>query len=142
MLQINSTLFFQIVNFLLLVWILNRLIFRPFLRVIEEREKKTLGARTQASDLELQAKDLKEKHESGMSEARSRGLSEKEVIRGQGKAKGERILGEARLKSVDHISSMKRELEASVKEARRELVQLSISHSQEMAAKILGRNVQ
>lgn len=142
MLQINSTLFFQIVNFLLLVWILNRLIFRPFLRVIEEREKKTLGARTQASDLELQAKDLKEKHESGMSEARSRGLSEKEVIRGQGKAKGERILGEARLKSSDCISSARRELEASVKEARRELVQLSIGYSQEMAAKILGRNVQ
>ena len=59
MLQLNSTLFLQIINFLLLMWILNRLLFRPFLKMVEEREAKTLGARTQAGDLTVEAEDLK-----------------------------------------------------------------------------------
>jgi len=142
MLQINSTLLFQLVNFLLLVWILNRLIFRPFLKVIEEREERTIGARNKASDLTVQADDLEKEYEAEVSEARSHGLSEKEAMRIQGQVKRNKILGEARLKSADHISSARKELEANMEEARRELTQLSISHSKEMAAKVLGRNVQ
>ena len=77
MLQLNSTLFLQIINFLLLMWILNRLIFRPFLKMVEEREAKTLGARTQAGDLTVEAEDLKKKYESGVSESTSKGVTSK-----------------------------------------------------------------
>ena len=141
MLQLNSTLFLQIINFLLLMWILNRLIFRPFLKMVEEREAKTLGARTQAGDLTVEAEDLKKKYESGVSEATSQGVSSKEMQRREGQSIGEGIVNETRTKSSDYISNARRDLEASVSEVRKELVQLSISFSEEMTGKILGRDI-
>ncbi|MCK5012034.1 MAG: ATP synthase F0 subunit B [Deltaproteobacteria bacterium] len=141
MLQLNSTLFLQIINFLLLMWILNRLIFRPFLKMVEEREAKTLGARTQAGDLTVEAEDLKKKYESGVSEATSQGVSSKEMQRREGQSMGEGIVSETRTKSSDYISNARRDLEASVSEVRKELVQLSINFSEEMTGKILGRDI-
>jgi len=141
MLQINGTFFFQIINFLLLMWILNRLLFRPFLRVAEEREEKTMGSRMQADGLAVKAKDLKEQYESRVSEATSQGASYKEMQRREGLSVGEKIVDEARIKCSDHISSARRELEASVSEVRKELVQLSINFSKEMTEKILGRDI-
>ena len=141
MLQLNSTVFLQIVNFLLLLWILNRLIFRPFLKVVEEREERTRGARSQADDLAVKSEDLKGKYESGVSEATSQGVSYKEAQIRAGQTNGEKIVGEARMKNSDHIGSARRELQASVDEARKELAQVSINLSKEMTEKILGRTI-
>ncbi len=141
MLQIDSTLFLQIVNFLLLLWILNRLLFRPFLKVVEEREERTRGARSQADDLTVKAGDLKGKHESGVSEATSQGGSYKEEQIRAGHSDSEKIVGEARIKNSDHIGSARRDLQASVDEARKELVQDSIKLSKEMTEKLLGRSI-
>jgi F-type H+-transporting ATPase subunit b len=141
MLQLNSTLFLQIINFLLLIWILNRLIFKPFLKTVEEREAKTLGTRTQAGDLTVEAEGLQNKYESGVSEATSQGVSYKEVQRREGQSVGEGIVSEARTKCSDYISNARRDLEASVSEVRKELVQMSINFSKEMTGKILGRDI-
>jgi F-type H+-transporting ATPase subunit b len=141
MLQIDSTLFLQIVNFLFLVWILNRLLFRPFLKVVEERVERTRGARTQAEDLAVKAEDLKGQYESGVSEAKSQGGSYKEAQIRAGQSDSEKIVGEARMKNSDHIGSARRELQASVEEARKELVQDSINLAKEMTEKILGRTI-
>lgn len=141
MLQIDSTLFLQIVNFLFLVWILNRLLFRPFLKVVEERVERTRGARTQAEDLAVKAEDLKGQYESGVSEATSQGGSYKEAQIRAGQSDSEKIVGEARMKNSDHIGSVRRELQASVDEARKELVQDSINLAKEMTEKILGRTI-
>jgi F-type H+-transporting ATPase subunit b len=123
------------------MWILNRLIFRPFLKMVEEREANTLGARTQAGDLTGEAEDLKKKYESGVSEATSQGASYKEIQRREGLSVGEKIVDEARIKCSDHISSVRKELEASVTEVRKELVQLSMGFSKEMTEKILRRDI-
>jgi F-type H+-transporting ATPase subunit b len=141
MLQIDSTLLLQIVNFLLLVWILNRLLFRPFLNVVEERVERTRGVRTQAEALAVKSEDLKEKYESGVSEATSQGGSYKEEQIRAGQSDSEKIVGEARIKNSDHIGSVRRELQASVDEARKELVQDSVKLAKEMTEKILGRSI-
>ena len=54
---------------------------------------------------------------------------------------GEGIVSETRTKSSDYISNARRDLEASVSEVRKELVQLSINFSEEMTGKILGRDI-
>jgi len=141
MLQINGTLFFQIINFLLLMWILNRLLFRPFLRVAEEREEKTQGARARADDLAVKAEALKGHYESGMSEAASQGVSYKDAQIREGRSVSEGIVHEAEITRSGHIESARRELEARVSAVRKELIALSISFSREMTGKILGRDI-
>jgi len=50
-------------------------------------------------------------------------------------------LEEARLTSADDITNARKELEASMNEARRELKKLLINFSGKMVSKILGRSV-
>ena len=141
MLQINSTLLVQMVNFVMLIWILNRLIFKSILRVAEERRKKTSETLSQALDVEVHTEQLKKRYESDVAESESRGLSERDALIIQGRAQGEKILEEARLTSGDYIANARKELEASLNEVRRELKKLLISFSGEMVSKILGRAV-
>ena len=84
---------------------------------------------------------MKKQYESGVSEATSQGVSSKEVQRREGQSIGEGIVNETRTKSSDYISNARRDLEVSVSEVRKELVQLSINFSEEMTAKILGRDI-
>jgi len=141
MLQINSTLLLQMVNFVMLIWILNRLIFKSILRVAEERRKKTSETLSQALDVEVHTEQLKKRYESDVAESESRGLSERDAIIIQGRAQGGKILEEARLTSADDITNARKELEASMNEARRELKKLLINFSGKMVSKILGRSV-
>lgn len=141
MLQVNSTLLLQMVNFLILIWILDRLIFRPFLNVIKEREEKTVGTRTQADELKMQAESFREKFTSEMSELDARGFEKYEELTNLGHLERERILEKARATNSDYNHQVRSEIEASVQAARSELRKLSISLSREVTEKILGRRV-
>lgn len=141
MLQINSTLLLQLVNFFVLIWILDRLIFRSFLKVLKEREEKTVGTRTQADELTLKAEEFKEKYESQMSEFDARGLENYEELMNLGHLERERIIEKARVASSDHTRKVRDELEVSMQKVRSELRELTISLSREVTEKILGRSI-
>jgi F-type H+-transporting ATPase subunit b len=140
LLQVNSTLFFQIVNFLLLIWILNKLLFRPFLDLVERRKEETEGTRKKAEDITDRAGRVKGTYEAGMSEAASAGTAMSEVERKAGREEGERMLDEARTSSAGYLTSSRKELQAGLDEVRKQIAVLSADLAGHMARKILGRN--
>jgi F-type H+-transporting ATPase subunit b len=122
------------VNFLILIWILDRLIFKPFLNVIKEREEKTVGARTQADELKMQAESFREQFD-------ARGFEKYEELTNLGHLERERILEKARATNSDYNHQVRSEIAASVQATRSELRKLSISLSREVTEKMLGRRV-
>jgi F-type H+-transporting ATPase subunit b len=50
------TVFAQIINFLILIWLLKRFLYGPIIKAMEERERKIAGAMEQAAKAEEQAK--------------------------------------------------------------------------------------
>ncbi len=100
LLQVNSTLFFQIVNFLALIWILNKLMFRPFLELVERRKEETEGTRKKAEDIMDHAESVKGTYDAGISEATSAAAALSEVQRKAGREEGERIMDEARTRQL------------------------------------------
>jgi len=140
MLQVNSTLFFQITNFLALIWILNKLLFRPFLRLVEQREEETRGARTKAEHIMASADLLKGTYETGVSEATSGGMAMSEVHKKAGRTEGERIVDEARTKSAGYITTARVDLQHNLDEVRKQVRGMSVTLAGQMAKKILGRD--
>jgi len=140
LLQVNSTLFFQIVNFLLLIWILNKLMFRPFLDLVERRKEETEGTRKKAEDITDHAESVKGTYEAGVSEVTSAAATMSEAQRKAGREEGERILDEARSSSAGYLSSSRKELQAGLDEVRKQITGLSADLAGQMARKILGRN--
>jgi F-type H+-transporting ATPase subunit b len=140
LLQVNSTLFFQIVNFLLLIWILNKLMFRPFLDLVERRKEETEGTRKKAEDITDHAEGVKGTYDAGIAEATSAAAAMSEAQRKAGREEGERILDEARSSSAGYLSSSRKELQAGLDEVRKQITGLSADLAGQMARKILGRN--
>ena len=140
MLQVNSTLFFQIGNFLALIWILNKLMFRPFLELVERRKEETDGARKKAEDIMDRAASVKGSYDEGISAANSEAGALSEVERKAGREESERILDEARADSAGYLTSSRCELQTGLTEVRKQIAGLSADLAGEMARKILGRN--
>ena len=58
MISVNATLIIQIIHFLLLVFILNRIMFRPIMRLIDERGKHIEDTKKQMANIEMETNEL------------------------------------------------------------------------------------
>ena len=68
LLSVNYTVFIQIVIFLIAIFILNKLVFKPFLGLVDRRDKLTRGAIEEAHELEDKVKAIKEKKDNPLDE--------------------------------------------------------------------------
>jgi F-type H+-transporting ATPase subunit b len=59
----NFTVIAQLINFLILVWLLKRFLYQPVLRAIDARERRLQEQQRQAQDEQAQAQELKQKLE-------------------------------------------------------------------------------
>jgi len=70
MLNINwSTLLLQILNFVVMVFILARFFFKPVARALDERSKRVTGALDEAEKREREAKEMRTEYERKLAEA-------------------------------------------------------------------------
>lgn len=94
----------QIVNFAILVFVLQRLLYKPILKVLEERRKKVDLSIKQAEKI---AKDYEESHK------------KQQEILDQAKAEASEILGQAKEEAIklreDMLSQTKLDVESSIK---------------------------
>lgn len=142
MLNIDGTLIVQIVNFIILLLVLNFILFRPIRRVLARREDE-MNSRQKAID---EFKEQTEKNERGIEEgviqARKEGYAEKEALKNQG-LEGEReILQEAGGGVEQKLNAAKKEIESKIAAARKTLEGQIAGFSDELAQKILGRSIQ
>ncbi|MEJ2576063.1 MAG: F0F1 ATP synthase subunit delta [Gammaproteobacteria bacterium] len=63
-----TTIVLEIVNFLVLVWILKRFLYQPVLRVIEERRRRVEASLAEARQREQQAEQLRSQYENRVAE--------------------------------------------------------------------------
>lgn len=139
--NINATLIAQIINFLLLVFILTKYAYKPLLEILEKRKNKIASDLESAEQDKLMAAKLKQEYETQLAEARSQAqaivdkankLAEqtKEEMIQQARQEHERLLKAAQ-------EQIEREREKVVKELRSEVVTLSML----AATKIIGENM-
>jgi F-type H+-transporting ATPase subunit b len=140
MISLNATLIVQVVNFLFLMWALNRLLFRPILRNLEEREEKIHQLTKNSENLSLQAKDVREEYEKRIEQARIRALEEKDKVRSSGTEEAERMVKRALSEAERGITETRRAIMQAAETARREFSDLSSEISYEIYRKILGEN--
>ena len=142
MLNIDGTLIIQIVNFLILLLILNFILFRPIRRVLARRADEMNSRQKTIDDYQEQAEKNEKGIEEGVVQARKEGYIEKEALKTQG-LEGEReILQEAGGGVEQKLNAAEKEIESKIAVAREALEGQIASFSDELAQKILGRSIQ
>ena len=141
MLKIDYTVFFQIANFLILLFILNIVLFRPIRKILGQRKDEMTALKQRIEDFLKKfgrhEKDLKE----NMVEARKEGYQEKEGLKSAGLEQEKTMLQEATSSAEEKIAVAKEEIQQKAADARQSLETEVAAFSKELAEKILGRSI-
>ena len=141
MIAIDYSLPVQIVAFLLLWFLLNKLLFQPFLRLIEEREKRTEGAHWETDALIAEGERLRTEYENRIAKARDEAEAAKQTIVAEAGRAREQVLARARESAASSLQATRRQLTQEMAAARRLIGQEAQAVAQQMAEKVLGRRI-
>jgi len=138
----DYTIFIQIANFLILIVILNILLYKPILKIIERREK-------QLDELENEIKLFNEsvekkvtEYEEKLKQAKSSAAElKKEIIR-EGDLQAKTVVEAVRNEIPQITQEFQMKMDKEIQAAREILKNRSQQLSVEIAAKALGRPVQ
>jgi len=142
MIELNFTVIFQLAIVLILMVALSGMVFKPFLRVLQERRDWVEGAEKKARELQQRTEELMERHRDSMSAAQAQGASVREEIRKEGLAREAEILQKALEEANRFLEEMKAKIQEESQTARAGLRLQARNLSREIAAKMLGRSIQ
>ncbi|MEW5724155.1 MAG: ATP synthase F0 subunit B [Thermodesulfobacteriota bacterium] len=141
MIEINYTLFIQMVNFLLIMFFLNRFLYRPIRDIIKERKAKYAGYEADIGRFTRQAEKRLKEIDDRLAEARREGFLKKDEIRGQGLDEEKRIMSSAAQDAEAEIGKLKEQIRGEILAARDVLKAEINLFSRELAQKVLGRSL-
>ena len=141
MISLDYTVLVQIASFLLFWFFLNKLVFTPFRRVIEEREQRTDGVKTETESLIEERARLQEEVESQIAQARAEGKNIKEAILQEALRTRERLLNQAQGNAAQVLQTARDEIQQEVQRVQGLIAKEAEAIAQQMAEKILGRKI-
>ena len=133
----DGTLFIHIGLILLMIWILNRTLFRPVNRIIEMREKNKGGHSGEAQEILKNVTEKQTRIEAAMLEARSAGYELIERERATAVAARQEKVGMVKAAVADLIEQENQELELQAKEARATIAAEAGQMAERISANIL-----
>ncbi len=139
MISINATLVVQLLNFLVLVWILNQILFKPTFKVLAEREKVVEQAKNESLRLKTEAQEKAVAVESKLDIARKEAAANRDEIRIQASAQALEITNQAQAQAQEHIQAVRTETSGEVRKARESLEQFKEAIVEMVHMKVLGR---
>jgi F-type H+-transporting ATPase subunit b len=141
LIDLDQTVFVQLGIFLLLVLILGRLLWRPYLRVRGERVTRVEGYRQEAVAMEADAAERLARAEAALTEVRRQGAGERAVARAEAQAREQTLVAEANADAQRTLAAARVRLEATLAVERGKLVAEAGDVARVAARKILGREV-
>lgn len=134
----DGTVFVQLGIFLAVAALLNTLVFKPILRIMDLRRSKTEGDRRRIEELKNETEKLIQSYETRMVRAREEALQIKDGIRRQGEEEGQRLIHETKQAVLAQFNGVKASIEAETKKAAESLESQAAGLGRMIAEKILG----
>ena len=141
MIEINLTIVIQILQFLIVVFLLNRLLFRPITEVIDEREGKISSWEENTRKLKETASSRLENYEKQLREARVQAREKQEQLNQELKQQEEENLRVVSEEAAQIVASTQQALAEETERLRLELPHQVTELSQILVEKVLGRRL-
>ncbi len=125
--------------FVLLIAPANALVFKPLLRVLDERDARIAGTRTKAERLEQAAAALLARYEQAVRETREEGERGRRALLTDVRAEVQREISAARREAEGRLERARGEIAASLESARGTLRGQAQDLARQAASQVLGR---
>ncbi len=141
MISVDGSLFIQIINFLLLVWLLNIIAYKPIRKILIQRKEKMTGLE---QDVERSSSEAKAKDDAfgvGIKDAREKGLKEKQALIEVASEEEKALLGKINEKAQADLAQIRTTIKKDTESVRESLRKEIGVYAEEISQKILGRAV-
>ena len=135
------TLFIQMANFLLIVWVLNIILFRPIRNILIQRKEKIVNLEQNIENSDKGAKEKNEAFDSGIREARTKGLNEKNALLNEAAGQEREIIDKINQKAQADLAEVREKIAKDAEAVRASLQKEIDTFASAIGEKILGRAV-
>jgi F-type H+-transporting ATPase subunit b len=140
--DIDSTLWLQMANFIALIFILNFLLYKPILGIMEKRKQQFDGARDEVRSLHEAVEKKMAEYEEAVRKAKQAAMEQKAELVKEGAEEARKIVDAVRSVIPKMMEEFQGKMNREIDEARNVLKSQSQRLSLEIAEKVLGRSLQ
>ena len=141
MISIDVTLLIHMLNMIVLMFILNAMLYKPVLGILEKRAQKIESLNGEVAHYEDEGRQREHDLELKMREASNKAKKALDDARAQAQTAGTEKLAAIRQESSSVKEKQLADLHAQIEAARKELEGNAAGFAQAMAGKILGRSL-
>ena len=142
MITLDITLFIHIINMIVMMVILNAILYKPVLGILEKRREKFDALAQDVEEFEENARHRQAEVDRKMHEASMKAKKALDGARSEAQAAGAEKLAAIRKEAEGEKEKQLAELRTQIEKARKELGDNVAGFAQEMAGKILGRSLE
>lgn len=141
MLKVDYTLIIQIANFLLLLFVLNVILYKPIRQMLRQRREKVDSFQKTRDDFLTRSQQVERELDENIQDARRTGYKTKEELKSEGLEEEKGMLQQAGISSNEKVQKAQQEIEKSMAHVRQSLESELVMFSRELAEKVLGRSI-
>ncbi len=142
MISLDYTLLVQMVNFIALIFILNILLYKPILKIIEKRKQRMDESESEIKRMNQTVEQKMAEYEEKVRLAKAEALEQKNAIVKDGSDAAKGIIDAVRGEIPGMMEQFQARIRKEVEEARSILHSQSRKISLDIAEKVLGRSIQ
>jgi len=139
--DIDLAFVIQLINFLVLILVLNVFLYKPIRKVLADRQAALTGAKSRAAQVEEEVAQRMAEYEERLRSMKAATGAERGELKKEAQAQEASILGKARAEATQTIEAMKAKVAKEAAEARVLLQEQAKALSSEICAKVLGRSL-
>jgi len=141
MISVSPFLFVQMANFILLIFILNAILYKPIRNSLIERKKKIQGAEEAIEGAKRSADEAGQTFKTKIGDAKMKGHQQKEALKETGQEEEKRLVDEINQKAQADLEAVRVQIAKDAGAARDKLKGEVKAFSAAIAEKITGRAV-
>ena len=137
MIELNLTFFIQLINFLLLLAILNVLIYRPIREIVKKRGQKIAGDLSEIEEFNSQAEKKVDDYQAALDQARKEGDRLRNDLKLEGTQEEKMVLARAADQGAADLESARKEIATESDKAKQDLEKHVPDFAGKVADKVL-----
>lgn len=141
MITVDITLVIHIINMIVLMFVLNAILYKPVLGILEKRQGKLDALSNDVEQFEQNARHRQAEVDKKMRQASAKAKNALDGARSEAQAAGAEKVAIIRQEADGEKEKQLTEVQSQVDAARKELLDNVTGFAQEMAGKILGRSL-
>ena len=139
MVSVDGSIVLQIANFLLLIWILNMVLYKPIRKILLERKEKMVGMQSAIDGSAQQVQSKEDAYADGVRQARVAGQKEKETLMQAAAEEEKAIIGKINESAQAELKDVREKITQEMGTVKVALEKEIDAFANAIGQKILGR---